>query len=542
MDLPVTLNKRIIDFLLSLPSIHDSESQRAFLCHAGLDSQLQAQIPVGKPPTQFVPSLISILLNYGKLNDGQYALEAILEASKSYVGQDKQTDCETLLDEFRNYKKGADTVDNIKSQEVSHKVTNKKLFGVIILGGIAVGILLMIMTNSNIFISPIQQPTIIPTIKPTIIVTPNSNNTPSFEIVNTNSSDTHANNIIISTILTAGYGPIRNGLVYPNTTLKPSFNNYTGESHYGFNFPDLSYYQDERLFCDVSKHDNTELGDSIRVDPETTETLTIHNYLNNNGRSDAVEVRVYTDVFYQNKKGEYVTRPFTIAINVPHYIKARNTSPPVIWDTATVISQNGNFLRLKFRPSKTSMWVWPISKGGYNNIPEESQTNLFRSGVLVGSKDSPLNGTFKPGGISQEDDQRVLFEYYISVERADTDLSVLFSTNNSSIGLHEIVTFTLNYKNNGRIEATGTIIEHDYDKTKLSINSNDLPSACNADGSRVVCMVAEEIENGSNNSLSYTATSIATGKAANVVKISSDMGDPNPQNNTVTEVINIVAN
>lgn len=81
--------------------MHDSESQRAFIYHAGLDKQLQDQIPFGKPVAQFVPLLVSTLLDYGQLENGRNALESVLEIAKNYVGQDKQTDCERLLQELQ---------------------------------------------------------------------------------------------------------------------------------------------------------------------------------------------------------------------------------------------------------------------------------------------------------------------------------------------------------------------------------------------------------------------------------------------------------
>ena len=109
MELPGNLQKRICDFLISLPNLQDAESQRAFIYNAGLDSQLQSQIPFGKPPIQFVPSLLVILTNYGKLSDERYALEAVLEIAKNYVGRDKQEYCTTLLHEVRNFRELSST-------------------------------------------------------------------------------------------------------------------------------------------------------------------------------------------------------------------------------------------------------------------------------------------------------------------------------------------------------------------------------------------------------------------------------------------------
>jgi hypothetical protein len=101
MDLPVVLYAKIVSFLSSLPNIHDSESQRALVCSAGLESEVQNQIHFDKPTAQFVPLLVSTLLAYGKLRDGRYALEAILIAGQHYVGQEKKELCNALVNEVR---------------------------------------------------------------------------------------------------------------------------------------------------------------------------------------------------------------------------------------------------------------------------------------------------------------------------------------------------------------------------------------------------------------------------------------------------------
>jgi hypothetical protein len=101
MNISITLQKKIIDFLLSLPTMHDSESQRAFIYHAGLDPQLQAQIPLGKPLAQFVPLFVASLVDYGTLKDGRHAIAAVLETTKKYVGQDHHIHCDALLKELR---------------------------------------------------------------------------------------------------------------------------------------------------------------------------------------------------------------------------------------------------------------------------------------------------------------------------------------------------------------------------------------------------------------------------------------------------------
>lgn len=100
MEISLTLYEKIVDFLLSLPNIQDGDSQRAFVYYAKLDRELQAQIPFGKPPLQFIPLLIAILLDYGRLKDGRSPVEAILEAAKRYIGLDKQEICDILIQEI----------------------------------------------------------------------------------------------------------------------------------------------------------------------------------------------------------------------------------------------------------------------------------------------------------------------------------------------------------------------------------------------------------------------------------------------------------
>lgn len=102
MEISPKLNEKITDFLMFLPNIHDADSQRALIYRAGLDKEIEISLSVGKPPIQFIPLLITTLTNYGKQKDGRYGIEAILEAAKQYIGQEKQQYCEELLQEFRN--------------------------------------------------------------------------------------------------------------------------------------------------------------------------------------------------------------------------------------------------------------------------------------------------------------------------------------------------------------------------------------------------------------------------------------------------------
>ncbi|GAK50703.1 hypothetical protein U14_01936 [Candidatus Moduliflexus flocculans] len=97
MKLPGKLQKEIIDLLLSLPNIQDSDGQKAFISRAAIESKLENQLPFGKPASDFVPLLVRVALKYEKSDDGRYPLEAILQTAKEYVGIDKQQHYDNLI-------------------------------------------------------------------------------------------------------------------------------------------------------------------------------------------------------------------------------------------------------------------------------------------------------------------------------------------------------------------------------------------------------------------------------------------------------------
>ena len=101
MKLSVKLQKDIVEFLKSIPALYDADSQRAFLYDAGIDKQLQEQIPFGKPRAQFILLLVSMIQDYGTLSDGRNTIIAILETAKNYVGQDRQIYCDSLLQNLK---------------------------------------------------------------------------------------------------------------------------------------------------------------------------------------------------------------------------------------------------------------------------------------------------------------------------------------------------------------------------------------------------------------------------------------------------------
>jgi hypothetical protein len=100
--IPLTLQRQIAEFLLTLPNMQESASQRALLASAGLDARLQARISVSGSSANFVQDVVDTLSRYGQLADGQPALIAILEASQEMVGQDRRDYCATLIQSVRD--------------------------------------------------------------------------------------------------------------------------------------------------------------------------------------------------------------------------------------------------------------------------------------------------------------------------------------------------------------------------------------------------------------------------------------------------------
>ncbi len=101
MEIPSALRQKIVDFLLSIPNINDNKSQQALIYDAGLDRRLQFQINFGGSSIQFFQLLVSTLIQYGTLKNGRNALEAVLDSAKNYIGQDRRSYCNKLIQEFR---------------------------------------------------------------------------------------------------------------------------------------------------------------------------------------------------------------------------------------------------------------------------------------------------------------------------------------------------------------------------------------------------------------------------------------------------------
>ncbi|MCP4397573.1 MAG: hypothetical protein GY801_09780 [bacterium] len=101
MELPVDLKNKIVKYLTSLPNIEDKNVQRALISRATLDAQFVNSINFDAPTDPFFQLLVGNLIRFGELKDGRNALEAILNASKSSIGNDRKPYCDLLIQEWQ---------------------------------------------------------------------------------------------------------------------------------------------------------------------------------------------------------------------------------------------------------------------------------------------------------------------------------------------------------------------------------------------------------------------------------------------------------
>lgn len=95
------LYNEIVEFLASLPNIHDKGERRALIYSAGLDKELEAQLEFDGPTAQFCQLLVNTLERYGTLKDRRSALIALLETVKDRVGLEGKAYCDELLQQVQ---------------------------------------------------------------------------------------------------------------------------------------------------------------------------------------------------------------------------------------------------------------------------------------------------------------------------------------------------------------------------------------------------------------------------------------------------------
>jgi len=94
------LYKEICDFLTELAIFHAEDSRRSVAYFAGLDSRLLAQIDFGGNTNVFIRSIIKLLMDYGKLTNGEESLAVFLVAVKHDVGEGSKGSIDKFINQW----------------------------------------------------------------------------------------------------------------------------------------------------------------------------------------------------------------------------------------------------------------------------------------------------------------------------------------------------------------------------------------------------------------------------------------------------------
>ena len=94
------IKAKIRELLMSVASLHTQKGRSGLIQSARLDPMLIAQLDADQPLVTFVPNTVATLANYGILNDGRHALEAILTAARALEGQAFQQQCDAIFSEW----------------------------------------------------------------------------------------------------------------------------------------------------------------------------------------------------------------------------------------------------------------------------------------------------------------------------------------------------------------------------------------------------------------------------------------------------------
>jgi len=103
MEISKELITDVISFLQNLPLVNDKNGRAGLLLEANIDQSLFHLISFEGANSIFFSELVYLFLQYGQLEDGRYALQAILETAKNRIGLDKRKYCDTLLLRWQQY-------------------------------------------------------------------------------------------------------------------------------------------------------------------------------------------------------------------------------------------------------------------------------------------------------------------------------------------------------------------------------------------------------------------------------------------------------
>jgi hypothetical protein len=112
--MPITqaLRMAIIDCLETWPGIDQLDGRKALVAQAGLDARLARRIMYSGPLEDFCGILVADLEEYGSLDDGRHALQALVQA----LASDGAMDCGLLLTDLKLQLRLIKTVKQLRAR------------------------------------------------------------------------------------------------------------------------------------------------------------------------------------------------------------------------------------------------------------------------------------------------------------------------------------------------------------------------------------------------------------------------------------------
>jgi len=94
------IKAKMIKLLLTLPNLHQETTRSGLMKAVQLDRALINAIQFDQPLSSFAPNTVELLADYGTLEDGRHALEALLTAARGASGKEFKQQCDAIFLEW----------------------------------------------------------------------------------------------------------------------------------------------------------------------------------------------------------------------------------------------------------------------------------------------------------------------------------------------------------------------------------------------------------------------------------------------------------
>ncbi len=102
MSISYERQQEIVNFLASLPNMHNQSGRQAVVYGAGLGPEVERELDFSGPTAVFCQSLVRKLAPYNRLPDGRHALAAVLDAAKEKIGEPGRSRCIGWIQELNS--------------------------------------------------------------------------------------------------------------------------------------------------------------------------------------------------------------------------------------------------------------------------------------------------------------------------------------------------------------------------------------------------------------------------------------------------------